>query len=291
MEIVGWAGALGSEAANRERLGDVVQGLLGRRAVDRVIVALPEGRGTLPVSELLQLRLTGAVIEEASSLLEKISGKIEVDSLRPSALIYADGFRLRPRYRIVRRALSFTVAFCALAVCAPLLPFIALAIKLSSPGPVLFSQTRVGRGGEPFTLYKFRSMRNDAEQVTGAVWAQKNDSRVTRVGQFLRRTRLDEIPQLWNVLRGDMNFVGPRPERPEFVCWLVDQIPYYNLRHIVRPGVTGWAQIRYRYGASVQDSKEKLEYDLYYIKHFSLALDLLIMFETIKTIILRRGAQ
>jgi len=175
--------------------------------------------------------------------------------------------------------------------CLPLVPFIARAIKLSSPGPLLFRQERVGRRGEVFTLLKFRTMRQDAEAQTGAVWAHKNDPRVTRVGHFLRLTRLDEIPQLWNVLRGDMGFVGPRPERPEFVQWLADSIPYYQMRHIIRPGITGWAQVRYRYGASLEESKQKLQYDLYYIKHMSLGLDLFIMFETVKTILLRRGAQ
>jgi lipopolysaccharide/colanic/teichoic acid biosynthesis glycosyltransferase len=177
-----------------------------------------------------------------------------------------------------------------LAICLPFLPFIILAVRLSSPGPIFFSQTRVGLRGRHFTVLKFRTMRQDAE-TQGAVWAIKNDTRVTPLGRFMRTTRLDEIPQLWNVLRGDMAFVGPRPERPEFVQWLTSEIPYYELRHIIRPGITGWAQVRYQYGASLEETKRKLEYDLYYIKHLSVGLDLLIIFETVKTIILRRGAQ
>jgi len=175
-------------------------------------------------------------------------------------------------------------------ICLPVIPFIALAVRLSSPGPILFRQTRVGRRGRPFTIFKFRTMAQNAE-AKGAVWAAKNDPRVTSLGRFMRKTRLDEIPQLWNVLHGDMAFVGPRPERPEFVQWLTNEIPYYELRHIIRPGITGWAQVRYQYGASLEETKQKLEYDLYYVKHLSLGLDLLIMFETIKTVVLRRGAQ
>jgi exopolysaccharide biosynthesis polyprenyl glycosylphosphotransferase len=192
--------------------------------------------------------------------------------------------------RLLRRLLSLAVSFLALVICLPFIPLIILAVRLSSPGPIFFSQTRVGRRGRPFTAYKFRTMRQDAE-ANGAVWAAKDDPRVTPVGGFMRKTRLDEIPQLWNVLRGDMAFVGPRPERPEFVHWLSQEIPFYDLRHMIRPGITGWAQVRYQYGASLEETKRKLEYDLYYVKHQSIGLDLLIMFETIKTIILRRGAQ
>jgi exopolysaccharide biosynthesis polyprenyl glycosylphosphotransferase len=192
--------------------------------------------------------------------------------------------------QIIRRLVSITVSFVGLVLCLPMIPFIILAIRLSSPGPIFFKQTRVGLRGRPFSVIKFRTMRQDAE-MNGAVWATKNDSRVTPLGRFMRKTRLDEIPQLWNVLRGEMGFVGPRPERPEFVEWLNAEIPFYDLRHIIRPGITGWAQVRYRYGASLEETKQKLEYDLYYVKHLSIGLDLLIMFETIKTIILRRGAQ
>lgn len=290
MEVVGWAGALGNGGGSRENLAAAIRGLMDRdRRVERVIVAVSDRRNTVPVRELLDLRLSGIKVEDASSLLEKVTGKIEVESLHPSALIYSEGFRLGTGFLLARRCVSFLVALVLLVICAPFLPLIVLAVKLSSRGPVLFRQQRVGRRGELFTLYKFRTMRQNAEAKSGAVWAEKNDPRVTHVGRFLRKARIDEIPQLWNVLIGDMGFVGPRPERPEFVSWLAEKIPYYHLRHIVRPGLTGWAQVRYGYGASLEQTLEKLQYDLYYIKHMSLSLDLLIMFETLKTVVLRRG--
>ena len=258
--------------------------------IDRVIVAMEDRRGSMPVRELLDLRLKGVVIEEASSLMERLSGKLPLQGLNPSTLIFTHGFNVKASQQIVRRLISITVSFIGLAICLPFIPFIILAVRLSSPGPIFFRQTRVGLRGRLFSVLKFRTMRQDAE-TQGAVWATKNDLRVTSLGKFMRTTRLDEIPQLWNVLRGDMAFVGPRPERPEFVQWLTSEIPFYDLRHIIRPGITGWAQVRYQYGASLEETKRKLEYDLYYIKHQSIGLDLLIMFETIKTIILRRGAQ
>ena len=244
----------------------------------------------MPVRELLDLRLRGVVIENSSPLVERLSGKLPLDGLNPSMLIFAEGFKMNTTHMLLRRLLSISVSLVASLICLPFVPFIILAVRLSSPGPILFSQTRVGRRGKLFTAYKFRTMRQDAE-ANGAVWAVKDDPRVTRVGMIMRKTRLDEIPQLWNVLRGDMAFVGPRPERPEFVQWLSQEIPYYDLRHMIRPGITGWAQVRYQYGASLEETKRKLEYDLYYVKHQTIGLDLLIMFETIKTIILRRGAQ
>lgn len=258
--------------------------------IDRIIVALKDRRGSMPVQDLLNLRLRGVVIEESTSVIERLSGTLPLDGLNPSALIFTQGFNVRPSLLFARRLISIAVSFLALVICLPFIPFIILAVRISSPGPIFFRQIRVGYRGLPFTIYKFRTMRQDAE-ANGAVWAAKNDSRVTSVGRFLRKSRLDEIPQLWNVLRGDMAFVGPRPERPEFVQWLIKEIPYYHLRHVIRPGVTGWAQVRYRYGASLEETRRKLEYDLYYIKHISLSLDLLIMFETVKTILLRRGAQ
>lgn len=261
-----------------------------RVGIDRIIVALEDRRGSMPVQELLALRLRGVVIEESGALLERLSGMLPLDGLNPSALIFTQGFNIRSSLQIGRRLFSFFISSVALAICLPLLPFIILAVRLSSPGPIFFRQVRVGFRGKPFIIFKFRTMRQDAE-AQGAVWASKNDPRITPLGRFMRKTRLDEIPQLWNVLRGDMGFVGPRPERPEFVQWLIKEIPYYNLRHMIRPGLTGWAQVRYQYGASLEETKRKLEYDLYYIKHLSLGLDLLIMFETVKTILLRRGAQ
>jgi len=291
MEVVGWAGAMGDGRVTQQMLEDSLHSISTRMPVDRLIVAMSDRRGGMPVRALLAARLSGVLIEDATSLLEKINGKIDVDHLYPSALIFSEGFRLNYSFLLIRRIISFLVALIVLIICLPLIPIIGLAVKFSSPGPVFFRQQRVGQKNAVFTLYKFRTMRRDAEEQTGAVWAGKNDPRVTRVGGFLRRTRLDEIPQLWNVLKGDMGFVGPRPERPEFVQWLSSKIPYYHMRHIIRPGVTGWAQVRYQYGASFEEAKEKLAYDLYYIKHMSLALDLFVMFESIKTIILRRGAQ
>jgi len=240
---------------------------------------------------LLDMRLGGVKVEEATSWLEKISGRIEVEQLYPSWLIFAEGFRFSAAFRLLRRLLNFSFALIALVVALPLLPFIVLAVKLGSHGPALYRQQRVGRRGKIFYCYKFRTMRQDAEADTGATWATDDDPRITRVGKFLRSSRLDEIPQLWCVLKGDMHFVGPRPERPEFVEWLSREIPYYGVRHVVRPGITGWAQVQYKYGNTLDDAREKLQYDLFYIKNASLGLDLLIMFQTIKIVLLGRGAQ
>jgi sugar transferase (PEP-CTERM system associated) len=261
-----------------------------RLRIERVIVAMEDRRGSMPVRELLDLRLRGVVIEDASFVMERLLGRLPLDGLNPSSLIFTHGFNVKASQQILRRIVSITVSFIGLAICLPFIPFIILAVRLSSPGPIFYRQTRVGLRGRPFSVIKFRTMRQDAEEQ-GAVWATQNDPRVTPLGKFMRTTRLDEIPQLWNVLRGEMGFVGPRPERPEFVQWLAGEIPFYELRHMIRPGITGWAQVRYKYGASLEETKNKLEYDLYYVKHLSLGLDLLIMFETIKTIILRRGAQ
>ncbi len=290
MEVVGWKG----ESKLRGRLDRFAEDLRTfhkpKPGIDRVIVAMEDRRESMPVRELLELRLSGVVIENSSTLLERLSGKLSLDGLNPSTLIFTEGFKMSASQQLFRRLLSLAVSFLALVICLPFIPFIILAVRLSSPGPIFFSQTRVGQRGRPFTAYKFRTMCQDAESQ-GAVWATKDDPRVTWIGRFMRNTRLDEIPQLWNVLRGDMAFVGPRPERPEFVQWLSQEIPFYDLRHMIRPGITGWAQVRYRYGASLEETKRKLEFDLYYVKHQSIGIDLLIMFETIKTIILRRGAQ
>lgn len=290
MEVLAGPSAMQNELAAETFASELHAFNANQVGIDRVIVALEDRRGAMPVQELLALRLRGVVIEESGTLLERLSGMLPLDGLNPSALIFTQGFNIRSSLQIGRRLFSICISSLALALCLPLLPFLILAVRLSSPGPIFFRQVRVGFRGRPFTIYKFRTMRQDAE-AKGAVWATKNDPRITPLGRFMRKTRLDEIPQLWNVLRGDMGFVGPRPERPEFVQWLVKEIPYYNLRHIIRPGLTGWAQVRYQYGASLEETKRKLEYDLYYIKHLSLGLDLLILFETVKTILLRRGAQ
>ena len=290
VEVVGWTGDVEGELT-RDSVASHLLGLVRGRGVHRVIVAMPDRRGTLPVEELLDLRLGGVKVEEATSWLERISGRIEVEHLYPSWLIFADGFRFSSFFRLVRRTLNFLVALAGTVISLPLLPFIVLAIKLDSPGPILYRQQRVGRRGVVFRCYKFRTMRVDAEADTGATWATDDDPRITRVGRFLRSSRLDEIPQLWCVLKGDMHFVGPRPERPEFVEWLSREIPYYGVRHVVRPGITGWAQVQYKYGNTLEDAREKLQYDLFYIKNASLGLDLLIMFQTIKIVLLGRGAQ
>jgi sugar transferase (PEP-CTERM system associated) len=291
MEIVGWAGAAGDTVLDRDLIGKNLRVLAQKGAVDRVVVAITDRRGTMPIRELLDLRLGGVKIEEANSIFEKMTGKLETEGLYPSALIYSEGFRVSTGFVMARRILSIAISLTGLLLCLPIIPILAIGVKLTSPGPIFFRQNRVGRKGKIFSVYKFRTMRADAEAKTGAVWAGRNDPRVTTLGRYMRKTRLDEIPQLWNVLKGDMAFVGPRPERPEFVQWLEEQIPYYNMRHIIRPGLTGWAQVKYQYGASLEETKQKLQYDLYYIKHMSVALDLWIMFETIKTVILRRGAQ
>ena len=291
MDVMGWSGAMGGGSMNREALRDKLAEIAEKHNLDRVIIALEDRRGIMPVRELLDLRLSGVKVEDATGIVEKISGKIEVDSIHPSWLIFSEGFRLNPTFMFLRRFFSLVVSLVLLLAVLPLLPLIALAIKLTSPGPVLYAQKRVGRNGKVFTCYKFRTMRADAETAHGPSWAGDNDPRVTLVGRWIRRVRIDEIPQLWNVLRGEMGFVGPRPERPEFVEWLSREIPYYPLRHVIRPGITGWAQIRYQYGASLEESKEKLKFDLYYIKHMSLSFELMIVLESVKIVLLRRGAR
>lgn len=291
IEVIGWAGAIGNGSLTREALGDLMLRLKQTRAVDRVIVAMADRRGKMPVKELLDLRLSDVKVEDATRLIEQISGTIDVDELHPSWLIFSDGFRLNPTALLGRRIMSTVLSMILLILVSPVLPLVALAVELSSPGPILYKQRRVGRGGAIFYCYKFRTMNQDAEASTGATWATDDDPRITKVGKFLRKCRFDELPQLWNVLKGDMSFVGPRPERPEFVQMLEAAIPYYGIRHVVRPGITGWAQVNYPYGASVEDAKEKLKYDLYHIKNMSLGFDMFIVFETIKIVLFGRGAK
>ena len=290
VEIAGWTGKM-EGAVTRESVAAHLMEAVHKQKVHRVIVAMPDRRGTIPMQELLQLRMRGVKIEEATTWLEKMSGKIEVENLYPSWMVFGQGFRRTATFILVRRVVSIVISLIGLVLTLPLIPLIILAIRLDSKGPVFYTQARVGKGGRVFNVVKFRTMRQDAEAANGPQWADDKDSRVTRVGKFLRSLRLDEIPQLWCVLKGDMAFVGPRPERPEFVEWLSKAIPFYGVRHMVRPGLTGWAQVKYKYGSTVEDAREKLQYDLYYIKHVSIGLDLLIMFQTIKTVLLRRGAQ
>ena len=269
---------------------DDIPSIARARAVDRVVVSLADARGKLPMDKLLEMKLEGVSFDHLPTVYEYYTGKIAVENLRPSWLIFSEGFRKRRWQTASKRAIDIVVSLLALAVTLPLSGLIALAVKMTSRGRFLYQQQRVGQHGRVFTVHKFRSMYENAEAETGPVWAAANDRRVTPLGRFLRRTRLDELPQLWNVVAGDMSLVGPRPERPEFVRQLTNQIPFYGQRHVLRPGLTGWAQVRYTYGASVEDALEKLQYDLFYIKHVAIAFDLLIIFATLKTVILRRGA-
>jgi sugar transferase (PEP-CTERM system associated) len=265
--------------------------IVRERQVDRVVVSLADARGKLPMDKLLELRLDGVNFDHLASVYEEYTGKIAVENLRPSWLIFNDGFRKTRWLTATKRLLDMTSATLGLLLALPIMLVIAALVKLTSPGPVLYHQRRVGQHGRTFTIHKFRSMCNDAEASTGAVWASKQgDARVTPIGLWLRRLRLDELPQLWNVLIGDMSLVGPRPERPEFVGELTRDIPFYGQRHIVRPGLTGWAQVRYTYGATTEDALQKLQYDLFYIKHLSVPLDLYIILNTVKTVLWRRGA-
>jgi exopolysaccharide biosynthesis polyprenyl glycosylphosphotransferase len=244
------------------------------------------------MDELLAMKLNqGVRFDHLASVYEKYTGKIAVENLRPSWLIFSEGFRHTAFSFGVKRLTDVILASIGLLLTGPVMLIVAPLVRLTSPGPALYSQSRVGKDGVLFTIYKFRSMCVDAEVGTGAVWAKVGgDPRVTPFGKFLRRSRLDELPQLWNVLRGDMSFVGPRPERPEFIAELTKQIPFYGQRHVVRPGLTGWAQVRHGYGASIEDSLQKLQYDLFYIKHMSSAFDLFVVFETVKTVLMRMGS-
>jgi sugar transferase (PEP-CTERM system associated) len=270
---------------------DEIPRIVRERRVDRVVVSLADARGKLSMEQLLHMKLNDGVrFDHLASVYEDYTGKIAVENLRPSWLIFSEGFRKGRALEAIKRLFDVLCAATGLLVTAPVQLVVAIAIKLTSEGPVLYSQRRVGKDGVHFTIYKFRTMRADAEAGTGAVWSTEGDPRVTSLGRHLRRIRLDELPQLWNVLTGDMSVVGPRPERPEFVTNLTHQIPFYGQRHAARPGVTGWAQVRYTYAASVEDSLQKLQYDLFYIKHMSVAFDLFIILETVKTVLMKRGS-
>jgi sugar transferase (PEP-CTERM system associated) len=268
-------------------LSEVVTGL----GVREVIVAVREQRGgVLPMRELIECRVSGVPITDLAGMYERVRGEVPIESLKASWLIYGQGFAQGGLRTFVKRTFDLLASAALLVPTLPLMLVTALAVRLESPGPVIYRQERVGRGGRPFTCLKFRSMRADAEADGKARWAGANDDRVTRIGRFIRKTRIDELPQLVNVLRGEMSFVGPRPERPNFVAELKKTIPYYDLRHSVKPGITGWAQVRYSYGASVEDARKKLQFDLYYVKNHSLFLDLLILVETVRVVLFREGA-
>ena len=297
VELVGFVDPdpahLGMPVINPGVIGTIadIPHIVRTRYVDRVVVSLAEARGKLPMNDLLEMKLThGVRFDHLASVYEQYTGKIAVENLRPSWLIFSEGFRKSTLTEGLKRASDIVFASLGLVLAAPIMAVVAPLVRLTSPGPALYSQTRMGKDGISFTIYKFRSMCVDAEAGTGAVWATAGDKRVTRFGRFLRRSRLDELPQLWNVLIGNMSFVGPRPERPEFIQELCKQIPYYVQRHAVRPGLTGWAQVRHRYGSTVDDSLQKLQYDLFYIKNMSFTTDLVIILETVKTVLMRAGS-
>ncbi len=264
---------------------------VSREKIKQVIVAMKDRRGQLPVKSLLNLRVQGIQVFEAVSFYERVAGKLCVDWLKPSTLIFSEGFNRINLIRIAKRASDIFFSLVGLFVSIPIFLTVPLLIKMTSKGPVFYRQERVGENGKPFMVMKFRSMRQDAEKVSGPVWATEDDPRVTSLGKMIRLLRIDEIPQMINVLRGEMSFVGPRPERPLFVEQLRENIPYYDLRFTVKPGLTGWAQVKYRYGSTEQDALEKLQYDLYYIKHLSPLFDLTIVLETIRVVLLGKGAR
>jgi len=271
-------------------IDDVVV-LVRRHRADALVIALSERRGNLAIEKLVACKLMGVRIEDYPSFFEALTGKIPVEDISPSWLVHSSGFSLTPFVRVVKRLIDIVLAGALLSAIFPFLIPVALLVKLTSPGPVFYFQQRVGMHGRPFTIYKFRSMTVDAEKHTGATWAKENDPRVTPFGAFMRKTRIDELPQLFNVLKGDMSFIGPRPERPEFVEQISKLTPYYQDRHAVKPGITGWAQVMYPYGASFGDALEKLRYDLYYIKNLSFFLEILIVLETVKVVLLRKGGR
>ena len=268
-----------------------LEDIVKRENIDRIIVAMSERRGRFPTDQLLQLSLSGNVsIEECASFYERLTGRVHLDMLRPSWLIFSGRGRQARLNAFLRVVMHRGVALIGAIISLPIALLTALLIKLESPGPVLYKQERVGKNGRTFVVMKFRSMHADAEK-DGPVWARTDDNRVTHVGRIIRKIRVDEIPQFWNILKGEMNFVGPRPERPHFVAQLAQEIPFYEQRHLIAPGLTGWAQIKYPYGSSIEDARQKLQYDLYYIKNQSLVLDAVILFETVKTILFGRGAR
>jgi len=295
--IVGFVGndaeLLGKSLINPRVIGltEQLDEIVKLEDIDRIVVAMGERRGQLPTDKLLQLSLAGHVsIEEGATFYERVTGRVSLNMIRPSWLIFTGRGRQVRLTALTRSAVHWLVAFVGLFLSLPIVAVTAILIKLDSRGPVFYKQERVGKNGRHFVLAKFRSMRVDAE-TTGPVWASKDDDRTTRVGRIIRKVRIDEIPQFWNILRGEMSFVGPRPERPHFVAQLAQEIPYYEQRHLIAPGLTGWAQIKYPYGASIEDARQKLQYDLFYIKNHSLILDAIVLFETIKIILFGRGAQ
>jgi sugar transferase (PEP-CTERM system associated) len=283
---------IGKSLVNPKIIGAVndLEQIVDLHKVRRVVLSLAERRGNMPIRALLRMRFAGVEVEDAHTVYERLTGRIVLEHFSPSWLILSKGFRKSGLLSISKRFMDIVCASIGLVISSPILFLTALAVWIESPGPILFRQERVGLNERTFEVLKFRSMQQDSEGATPR-WTSDNDDRITRVGRFIRKVRIDELPQLINVLRGEMSLVGPRPERPYFCALLEQQIPYYGLRHTVRPGITGWAQVRYQYGASVEQAKAKFEYDLFYIKHLSISLDLAILFETAKVLLWRRGAK
>jgi sugar transferase (PEP-CTERM system associated) len=271
--------------------GGSIAETIKKEKAHKLVVSLTERRGAFPLQDVLDCKFSGIEVIDAPTFYENVTGKLLIENITPSWFIFSDGFNLNASVRLFKRVIDIICSIIGLVLALPFFPIVAFFVKLDSPGPIFFRQLRVGEKDRNFVLFKFRTMRQDAEQATGAVWAQKNDPRITRIGKFLRKSRIDELPQFYNVLKGEMSFIGPRPERPEFVEKLKSIVPYYSERHFVKPGITGWAQIRYPYGASAKDALEKLRYDLYYIKNLSVFLELTIIFETLKVMLFGRGAR
>lgn len=294
--IVGYLGetaGAGEEGPGHPVLGkpDALEDIVRTLKVHRIVVALEDRRGTLPVRELVRIRVKGVRIEDAHSTIAALTGRVRLHTVKPSWFVFSDGFRRTRLILLAKRVFDIFFSLIGLAVSLPVMALVAVAIRLESKGPVIYRQPRVGMGGDVFDVLKFRSMRVDAEAQSGAQWAQSNDPRVTRVGKYIRQFRLDELPQFINVIRGEMSFVGPRPERPVFVEMLRKEISYYDERHSVRPGLTGWAQVQYPYGASIEDAFRKLEYDLFYLQNMTLSFDLAIIIQTIRTVCTGNGAR
>ncbi len=278
------------EAINRSAIHNLTR-FVENLGVSEVVLALEERRNALPLKDLLRIKTAGVHVNDFSSFIERETGRVDLDTVNPSWLIFSDGFSSgRAVSSVAKRVFDITASTLLLFLTAPLILLFALLVRLDSKGPAFFRQNRVGLFGQNFDVIKLRSMRTDAE-AAGAQWAAKDDPRVTRIGRFIRKVRIDELPQTWSVLKGEMSFVGPRPERPEFVSGLEEQLPYYAERHMVKPGITGWAQVNYPYGASIEDSRHKLEYDLYYAKNYTPFLDLLIILQTLRVVLWHEGAR
>lgn len=298
IKLEGFVGGAATNGHQEELFGYPILGsasdmeqITQRHGISRIIVALEDRRGALPTRELVTVRVGGVHVEDAPTALSALTGRIALRAVRPSWFVFSDGFHRSKWNDLVKRMLDLAGGFIGLVLSSPVMLLVAIAVRLDSQGPVIYRQTRVGYKGKCYQVLKVRSMRTDAETGTGAQWAAENDPRITRVGRFLRKYRLDELPQFLNVVRGEMSFVGPRPERPCFVEELRKHIPYYDERHSVRPGITGWAQVQYNYGSSVEDAYNKLEYDLFYLKNMSLSFDLAIIFQTIRIVIGGHGSR